>query len=58
MNSKSLVQMTGGERHAHLYGVLPVSSGDILSLEKETSRGYIVKKNGVSGWYLGELEKV
>ncbi|MHB1152611.1 MAG: metallophosphoesterase [Eubacteriales bacterium] len=38
--------------------VLPISPGDNLSLEKETSRGYIVKKNGVSGWYLGELEKV
>lgn len=38
--------------------VLPVSCGDILSLVKETSKGYLVKKNGVSGWYFGELEKV
>ncbi len=38
--------------------VLPVRKGDILSLIMKTSKGYIVKKDGVTGWYYGEVEKV
>ena len=38
--------------------VLPVNKDDIVSLVYETSRGYIVKKDGVSGWYYGELERL
>lgn len=36
---------------------LEVEAGDKLSLIHETSKGYIVKKNGVTGWYYGKLEK-
>lgn len=38
--------------------VLPLSPGDTVSIVEETSRGYFVKHNGVSGWYYGELEKL
>ncbi|MBQ8508722.1 MAG: metallophosphoesterase [Clostridia bacterium] len=34
---------------------LPVNIGDRLALVMETSRGYIVKKNGETGWYRGEI---
>lgn len=34
---------------------LPVKPGDVLSVVMSTERGYIVKKNGVSGWYCGRL---
>lgn len=34
---------------------LPVQSGDCLSVIQETSRGWLVKKNGVTGWYAGQL---
>lgn len=37
---------------------LPVRKGDKLSLIRETPKGYIVKKDGVTGWYYGEMEKV
>lgn len=33
--------------------VLPVRKGDCLSLLKTTSKGCIVKKDGVVGWYFG-----
>ena len=33
-----------------------LSSGDIVALVEETSRGYMIKHNGVSGWYRGTLE--
>ena len=33
-----------------------VTVGDRLSVVRETDRGYWIKKNGVSGWYSGELE--
>jgi len=33
-----------------------VAPGDVLSVVRETSRGYWIKKNGVTGWYAGELE--
>jgi len=35
---------------------LPVNAGDKLSVIQKTSRGYMVKKNGVSGWYIGMLK--
>ena len=34
---------------------LPLEPGDEVSVVEETSRGYLVKHNGVSGWYGGEL---
>ena len=34
--------------------VLPVNSGDSLSLIAKTSRGCIVKKDGITGWYYGK----
>lgn len=36
--------------------VLSVSVGDKLSLIEKNSRGYIVKKDGVVGWYFGSGE--
>lgn len=35
---------------------LEIHPGDEVSVIEETSRGYYVKHNGVSGWYHGELE--
>jgi len=35
--------------------VLPVNIGDELSIIKKTSKGYLVKKDGISGWYFGEI---
>lgn len=35
---------------------LPVRKGDMLSVVMSTEKGYIVKKNGVSGWYCGKLK--
>ncbi len=35
--------------------MLPVEPGDILSLVERTSRGWLAKKDGVFGWYLGRL---
>lgn len=37
---------------------LSVRPGDLLSVVEETSRGTLVKKNGVTGWYGGRLEEV
>lgn len=34
---------------------LPVHPGDRLAIVRETSRGYLVKKGGVAGWYTGRL---
>ncbi len=36
--------------------VLPLEAGDEVSVIETTSRGYLVKHEGVSGWYYGELE--
>ena len=36
--------------------ILPVRRGDRLKLVETTSRGYFVKKNGVSGWYFGRVK--
>ena len=33
-----------------------VRPGDVLSVVRETDRGFWVKKNGVSGWYTGKLK--
>lgn len=35
---------------------LPLEPGDLVSVVEETSRGYLVKHTGISGWYRGELE--
>ena len=35
--------------------ILPLKAGDTVSIVEETSRGYFVKHNGVSGWYFGRL---
>ena len=35
-----------------------VAPGDRLSVVRETDRGYMIKKDGVSGWYAGELEYI
>lgn len=36
---------------------LPVEKGDLLSLVAETKSGFLVKKDGVTGWYHGRLAK-
>lgn len=35
---------------------LAVQPGEALSLLRETSRGYLVKKDGITGWYLGSIK--
>lgn len=35
--------------------ILPLREGDTVSVTEETSRGFLVKHNGVSGWYFGKL---
>lgn len=35
--------------------VLPVNKGDRLSIISQNSKGYLVKKDGVVGWYCGGL---
>lgn len=35
--------------------LLAVEPGDILSLALCTDRGYLVKKDGIAGWYLGRI---
>lgn len=37
--------------------MLPVESGDALSIMLETSRGLYCKKGDVTGWYMGRYEK-
>ena len=37
--------------------LLPVQPGDTLSVIEQTSRGWLAKKNGVTGWYAGALRK-
>ena len=36
---------------------LPVTSGDRLSVVRQTSRGTLCKKDGATGWYFGRLNK-
>lgn len=35
--------------------ILPIQVGDTVSVVRKTSRGYLLKKDGVVGWYHGEL---
>lgn len=35
--------------------LLPVQPGDTLSIVNQTSRGWLVKKDGITGWYRGRL---
>lgn len=35
--------------------MLPVRPGDRLSIIEQTSRGWLVKKDGITGWYTGTL---
>lgn len=35
---------------------LPVEPGDVLSIVRTTSRGYLAKKDGVTGWYAGRIQ--
>lgn len=35
--------------------LLPVTPGDRLSIVRKTSRGYLAKKAGVTGWYRGRI---
>ena len=37
--------------------LLPVTAGDRLALVRRSSRGYMVKKHGVTGWYRGRLRE-
>ncbi len=37
---------------------LAVSNGDLLSIIRETSHGFLVKKNGSVGWYYGKIEMI
>ena len=49
-----------GENHCRDYTdrQLGVKAGDVLSLYKTTSRGCIVKKDGIMGWYCGNYETI
>lgn len=35
--------------------ILPVNKGDRLSIISKNSKGYIAKKDGIIGWYFGDL---
>ena len=37
---------------------LPVSPGDRLSLVQRTKKGFLCKKEGVTGWYYGRLSDI
>ncbi len=37
--------------------VLPLRPGDVVSVVEETSRGFLVKHDGISGWYYGPLRR-
>lgn len=37
---------------------LPVNVGDRLSVVRRCSRGYLMKKDGVTGWYFGQVEQI
>ena len=34
---------------------LPVTPGDTLTLVASTSNGYLCKKDGITGWYFGQI---
>lgn len=35
---------------------IPVTMGDIVSVIAATSRGYLIKKDGITGWYYGMMD--
>ena len=35
---------------------IPVTFGDVVSVTEDTSRGYLIKKDGICGWYYGMIE--
>lgn len=35
---------------------LPVITGDLVSVVEKTGKGYLVKKDGITGWYYGKLD--
>ena len=37
---------------------IPVTYGDIVSIVAKTSRGYYIKKDGITGWYYGMMESL
>ena len=37
---------------------LPVSPGDLLTVVRKTRRGFLCKKEGVTGWYYGRLSDI
>ena len=37
---------------------LPVSPGEVLTVVRRTSRGFLCKKDGVTGWYYGRLSDI
>lgn len=37
---------------------LPVSPGELLTVVRETSAGFLCKKQGVTGWYYGRLSDI
>ena len=37
---------------------LPVAPGDLLSVVRKTRRGFLCKKEGVTGWYYGRLSDI
>ena len=37
---------------------LPVSPGELLTVVRKTSRGFLCKKEGVTGWYYGRLSDI
>ena len=61
-DSRVQVLRRGGEfslcRHLRTGYVLPLKAGDEVRVVEKTSRGYLVKHNGVSGWYFGQLEEM
>ncbi len=53
----SLIKLDGDIARCYEYTdyLLSVNVGDKLSVIMETPDGYFVKKNGINGWYKGEL---
>ena len=37
---------------------LPVAPGDVLTVVQRTKRGFLCKKDGVTGWYFGRLSDI
>ncbi len=49
-------QEDGWHTNDYLDYQIRVTMGDIVSVLLKTSRGYLIKKDGVTGWYYGMLE--